>query len=436
MFIQVPVKWQLTTFDDPISMKTLLVVVVILAGIAGGEYWYWKNRAADAPDFKTVTAARGDLVQTVTATGQINPVTNVTVGSQVSGIISRLHADYNSSVTNGQLLAEIDPATYAAQVAQAKADLANAKAALALAKVTQERDGTLLTNKILAQADYDSAKASCEQAEAMVMIKEATLQQDQANLDYTKIYAPISGLVLSRAVDVGQTVAASFSAPTLFVIANDISKMQIDALVSEADIGTIETNQTVNFTVDAYPSRNFHGTVFQIRNFPETNQNVVCYDTMISVDNADGKLRPGMTANVAIVTAEDDNAIKIPNTALRYRPPDAVDPSAASAGAGAPSNAAAGPRPAGTNGPVAGGGGRGRGNGHPPKTIYVLADAPNGKDKIAKPVQIRTGIGDGVYTEVTDGLKEGDEVIIGQSNLSAAAAPTGPSNPFGGGRRF
>lgn len=235
-------------------MKTLLVVVVILAGIAGGGYWYWKNRVADAPDYKTVTVSRGDLVQTVTATGQINPVTNVTVGSQVSGIISKLHADYNSLVTNGQLLAEIDPATYAAQVAQDKADLANAKAALALAKVTQERDGTLLTNKILAQADFDAAKASAQQAEAMVMIKEATLQQGQANLDYTKIYAPINGLVLSRNVDVGQTVAASFSAPTLFIIANDISKMQIDALVSEADIGTIDTNQTVNFTVDAYPA--------------------------------------------------------------------------------------------------------------------------------------------------------------------------------------
>lgn len=186
--------------------------------------------------------------------------------------------------------------------------------------------------------------------------------------------------------------------------------------------------------------------MFQIRNFPETNQNVVCYDTMISVDNSDGKLRPGMTANVAIVTAEQDNAIKIPNTALRYRPPDAADASAAPVGGAGPANAAAGGRPGGgaggpggagggARGGAPGAGGRGRG-GHPPKTIYVLADGPNGKDKIAKPVQIRTGIGDGVNTEVTDGLKEGDEVIIGQSNLStAAAAPAGPSNPFGGGNR-
>ena len=424
-------------------MKTLLVVVVIIAGLAGGGFWYWKNRSADTPDYKTVTVTRADIIQTVTATGQINPVTNVTVGSQVSGIIRKLYADYNVEVTNGQLLAEIDPATYAAQVAQATADMANAKAALALSRVTLARDATLLSNKIVAQADYDSAAAACQQAEAMVMIKQATLDQDSANLAYTKIYAPIDGLVLTRNVDVGQTVAASFSAPTLFIIANDISKMQIDALVSEADIGTIDTNQTVNFTVDAYPGRNFHGTVYQIRNFPQTNQNVVCYDTMISVDNGDKKLRPGMTANVAIVTAQQDSALRIPNTALRFRPPDAVDASAAPAGAGGPPNGGAGARAAGPGGPggpagaSGGGGGRGRG-GRAPKTIYVLADDPGGKGKIAKPVQIHTGVGDGVFTQVIDGLKEGDEVITGQGNLaSAAAGPAGPSNPFGGGgRRF
>jgi HlyD family secretion protein len=426
-------------------MKTLLVVVVIIAGLAGGGYWYWKNRAADAPDYKTATVTRGDLVQTVTATGQVNPMTNVTVGSQVSGIIRKLYADYNSVVTNGQLLAEIDPATYAAQVAQATADMANAKAALALARVTLARDGTLLTNKIVSQADFDAAAASCQQAEAMVMIKQATLDQDSANLAYTKIYTPIDGLVLSRNVDVGQTVAASFSAPTLFVIANDISKMQIDALVSEADIGTIESNQTVNFTVDAYPGRSFHGTVFQIRNFPQTNQNVVCYDTMISVDNSDRKLRPGMTANVAIVTAEQDGSLRIPNAALRYRPSDVPDASAqpvAAAGPGGPGGAgdlAAGQRRGDGSGGRSGGpgGGGGRGRGRAPKTIYLLADDPGGKGKIAKPVQIRTGIGDGVYTEVTDGLKEGDEVITSQNNLTTSAAPAAPASPFGGGgRRF
>ena len=398
-------------------MKTLLVLVVIIAGLAGGGYWYLKHRGVDAPTYRTEAVSRADVIQSVTATGQINPVTNVTVGSQVSGIIRQLYADYNSIVTNGELLAEIDPATYAAQVAQAKADLANAKAALALAKVTLERDTTLLGKQILAQADYDAAKASCDQAEAMVMIKEATLQQDQANLDYTKIYAPINGLVLSRNVDVGQTVASSFSAPTLFIIANDISKMQIDALVSEADIGTIETNQSVKFTVDAYPGQNFMGTVYQIRNFPETNQNVVCYDAMISVNNPDGKLRPGMTANVAIVTAEKDGALRIPNPALRFRPPDAADSRRGTGGRdGKRAQRAGTGRHTGarTGGP--GGGGRGRG-GRPPHTIYVLADDPGGKGKVPSPVQIHTGITDGVYTEVTDGLKEGDQVITGQTSL-------------------
>src|SRR5579871_866960 len=211
-------------------MKTLLVVFVILAAIAGGGAWYLKSRGTDAPEYKTTPAAKGNLVQTVTATGQINPVTNVTVGSQVSGIINHLYVDFNSQVTNGELIAEIDPQSYAAIVAQNRGDLASAEAQLALDKVNLDRAAALLTNKIMAQSDYDQAKATYDQADAMVQIKKASLQQALVNLAYTKIYAPIDGIVLSRNVDVGQTVAASFSAPTLFVIANDISKMQIEAL--------------------------------------------------------------------------------------------------------------------------------------------------------------------------------------------------------------
>ena len=424
-------------------MKTLLVVLVIVAALAGGGFWYWKNRSADTVDYKTAAVTRGSIIQTVTATGQINPITNVTVGSQVSGIVSQLYADYNSPVTNGQLVAQIDPSTYAAQVAQARGDVASAKAALALANVTLERDGILLTNKILAQADYDSAKASCEQAEAMVMIKEASLDQAKANLAYTKIYAPINGLVLSRNVDVGQTVAASFSAPTLFVIANDITKMQIDALVSEADIGSIETNQRVNFTVDAYPSRTFHGIVTQIRNFPQTNQNVVCYDAMISVDNGDKKLRPGMTANIAIVTDQQDNVLRIPNAALRYRPPELAESTTPTLPGGPPQMGRSGALDSGgqrrgdNGGGRPGGGERGRGSGRSSHTVYLLADDPNGKGIAPKPVQIQTGIGDGVFTQVVDGLNESNAVITSQSGgTSAAAGPTAPSNPFGSGRRF
>jgi len=221
--------------------------------------------------------------------------------------------------------------------------------------------------------------------------------------------------------------------------------MQIEALVSEADIGSVDTNQPVNFTVDAYPGRNFRGVVTQIRNLPQTNQNVINYDTLIAVDNADKKLRPGMTANVAIVTAEKDGVVKIPNTALRYRPPEVADPAAqmgagggaglAPGGRGPSADAGAGPRRGDGGGAGRGAGGQRRG-GKPPRTVYVLADDPNGKGKMPKPVQVHTGIGDGVYTEILDGLNEGDEVIIGQSTtVTATAGTAAPSNPFGGGGR-
>ena len=303
-------------------MKKWLVLVVILAAAAGGGFWYWKHQENDRPEYKTQPVTLGNIIQAVTATGQLNPVTNVTVGSQVSGIISRLYVDYNSPVTNGQLVAQLDPANYKALLAQADGDLANSQAALELAKVEEERADALYQSKILAKSDYDSAVATYHQAQAMVQIKEASVQQAKVNLAYTSIYAPINGTVISRNVDVGQTVAASLSAPTLFIIANDLAKMQIDALVSEADIGGIETNQTVNFSVDAFPSRNFRGTVIQVRNAAQTNQNVITYDTVILVDNSDLKLRPGMTANVSIITDQRTNVLKIPNGALRFRPPD------------------------------------------------------------------------------------------------------------------
>jgi HlyD family secretion protein len=425
-------------------MKTWLVLLVVVAGLAGGGVWYWKHQASDAPDYKTATVTRGDLVQAVTATGQINPVTNITVGSQVSGIISKIYVDYNSPVTNHELVAEIDPSTYQAIVAQARGDLASAQAADELAKAEMERANALYTNSILAKSDLDTAVATAHQAEALVSIKQASLDQALANLAYCSIYAPLDGVVLSRNVDVGQTVAASFSAPTLFIIANDLTKMQIDALVSEADIGGIDTNQPVNFTVDAFPMRTFRGQVAQIRNAAQTNQNVVSYDTVITVDNSDLKLRPGMTANVSIITAQKNNALRVPNAAMRFRPPDtAPDTNKPAIASAAPDTnkpamvfTATGGTPSG--GGQGGGGQRGNGGGKPKgsrsmRTIYVLADAPGG-GKTPKPVQVHAGISDGVFTEIVDGLKEGDEVITGQ-NMSAASAQSGASNPFGGGRR-
>ncbi len=413
-------------------MKTWLVVAVIVAGLAGGGFWYWKHQVPEAPDYRTAPVTRGELIQSVTATGQINPVTNVTVGSQVSGIISKLYVDFNSLVTNQQLVAQIDPSTYKALVAQARGDLASARAAEELAKVEEERASALYTNNIMAKSDYDSAVAAANQAEAAIMIKQAALDQANANLDYTSIYSPINGVVISRNVDVGQTVAASFSAPTLFVIANDLSKMQIDALVSEADIGGVETNQPVNFTVDAFPMRTFRGTVIQIRNAAQTNQNVISYDTVIAVNNSDLKLRPGMTANVTIVTAEQTNALNVPNAALRFRPPDFgnTNKPAMVAAAGTPPGAA--PSAGGQHGA---GGGSGKNKGAKPlRTVYVLGDGPNGA-RVPKPIQVRTGISDGMNTEILDGVQEGDEVITGQ-NFSSAMSASGPSSPFGGRRGF
>jgi len=426
-----------------------LVLLLITAGLVGGGIWYWKHPADAEPQYKTAPVTIGDMIQTVTATGQLNPVTNVQVGSQVSGIISKLYADFNTLVTNGQLIAQLDPSTYKAVEAQARGELASARAALELAQAEAERSEALYQSKIVAKSDNDTAAATLHQAEAQVSIKEAALSQAQVNLAYTSIYAPINGVVISRNVDVGQTVAASFSAPILFQIANDLGQMQIDALVSEADVGGIETNQTVNFNVDAYPSRIFHGNVVQIRNAPQTNQNVITYDTVIAVDNSDLKLRPGMTANVSIITAQRNHALRILNGALRFRPPDvaAVDPKtspapasntvppAADASQRGGGGGSGGQRAGNGAGRSGGGGNRSRGERsvHP---VYQLVLGPDGKQK-ATPVQIRTGIGDGIYTEVIDGLKEGDQIIVGQNLPAGASAQPAQGNPFGGrGRGF
>ncbi len=292
-----------------------LVIIGVLA-LAGGGAWYFMHPGEKGPDYKTAEVTRGDLVQVVTATGQLNPVTNVQVGCQISGIVDKIFVDFNSRVTNGQLIARIDPATYQANVAQSRGDLSNAQATLELSQVETKRAQELFKANLISESDYDKAVADLHQSQANLMIKQATLQMHQVDLDHTSVYAPVDGIVISRNVDVGQTVAASLSAPTLFVIANDLSKMQIDAYVSEADVGGIETNETVNFTVDAYPTRTFHGTVVQVRNAAATNQNVVTYDTVIGVDNGDQKLKPGMTANVSVVIAQTNNALKVLNSSV------------------------------------------------------------------------------------------------------------------------
>ena len=474
--------------------KRILIGVVIAAVVSG--FFYFRHGRAEALSFNSAPVTRGELTQAVTATGTLNPVVNVTVGSQVSGRISKLYADFNSAVTKGQVIAELDPATYQATVEQTTADLANAKANLELQQVQFQRSSELITNKLISGSDYDVAAATLHSAEATVKIKQAALNSATVNLGYCKILSPVDGTVISRNVDIGQTVAASLSAPTIFVIANDLSKMQIDANVSEADIGSIEDGQNVTFTVDAFPDRKFTGKVKQIRNSPTTVQNVVTYDVVIEVGNPDLKLRPGMTANASIITAERAGALKIPNAALRFRLPDSaskeikpaatnVVPAAKAGGTNGTEVAAnaappltgneppeelqkrvselrargeeipaavrtklrelyqsgalqrpagQGGGPGGGRGGGGGGGGGSRGSQPAARTVYLLVADKNSGDQVPQAVRIKTGISDGAFTEITDGLKEGDVVItsVKLSTTAAAAAPAGAS-PFGGG---
>ena len=408
-------------------MKWVAVILAVVVAVAGGV-WYFRNGHQDAPAYQTVAVTRGELTKLVTATGALNPVVNVTVGSQVSGRISKLNVDFNSPVTKGQVIAEIDPSTYQAAVGQSTADLANAKANLELQQVEAERSAQLFTNKLISGSDYDTAIATLHEAEAMVQIKEASLSNTMANLGYCKILSPVDGVVISRAIDLGQTVASSFNTPTLFQIANDLTKMQIDSSVAEADVGGVVEGQEVTFTVDAYPERTFYGTVTQVRNSPTTVNNVVTYDCVIGVTNLDYKLKPGMTANVSIVAARRESALTIPNGALRFRPPEnaAVLTNTVAMQTAPATN---GGTFAGTSGGQGHRGGRARGERPVFHTIYVLSGT--GDDSKLQATQIKTGISDGISTEVLSGLDEGAQVVTGVVSTGTQAART--SSPLGGG---
>ena len=402
-------------------MKKLLVLFLIAAAVAGG-WWWFKRGGSDAPQYQTATVTRGEMTQIVTATGTLNPVVNVTVGSQISGNIIKLGADFNSPVAAGQVVAQIDPAIYQAVVHQMEGDLANARAALELAQATAKRKQELVAEHAAAPADLDSALAGLHQAQATVKIKEANLEKAKVDLDHCTILSPIDGIVISRSVDVGQTVAASLNAPVLFIIANDLAKMQIDSNVAEADVGTVEVEQAVDFTVDAFPYRTFHGKVVQVRNAATTVQNVVTYDVVISVSNADLKLKPGMTANVSIIVAHRDDAVKVSNSALRFRPPEALETANATP--------AAPPSPGGGMKRPGGGGRSGGSKGE--RKVYVL---PAGAQK-PEPVTVKLGINDGIATEVLEGLKPGDLVVTGLTTLDSKPAQPSTNPLSGGGRRF
>lgn len=401
-----------------------LIFILIIAALAGGGWYYFQGQQTEEPEYQTALVTRGDLTQGVTATGTLNPVLNVQVGSQISGNIQKLFADFNTEVKAGQVVAQLDAATYEAAVRQSEGDVANAKAALELARLTEKRKAELVAQKAAPQADLDSARAALAQAQANVQMKEANLQRAKVDLSRCTIYSPIDGIVISRDVDVGQTVAATMNAPVLFKIANDLQKMQINAAIAEADIGNVIVGQDVEFTVDAFPGRTFHGTVEQVRNAATTVQNVVTYDTVIAVSNEDLKLKPGMTANVSVIIAQRQNILKLPNAALRFRLPESEAKAATTATPAR--DAGAGSQ---------GGSGRRGGRARPPgaamdRTIYVLA---SGKPA---PVQVKLGISDGISTELLEGLKEGDPVVTGVIMPQASApAPAGGANPLGGGRR-
>ena len=397
-------------------MKRFLPIAVLILALVLVLFVVRRCTSSGASSYQTATVARGPITQLVTATGTLNPVVNVQVGSQVSGNIAKLFADFNSEVKAGQTVAQIDPMLFQAAVTQAEGDLASSQAALELAKLNADRIQKLFAQKNSAQQDLDQAMATLHQAEANVKIKQGALDKAKADLDHCTITSPIDGVVISRSVDVGQTVAASLQAPVIFQIANDLAKMQIDSNVAEADVGAVEVGQNVDFTVDAFPTRTFHGKVVQVRNAPITVQNVVTYDTVIGVENKDLKLKPGMTANVSIIIAHKDNVLQLKNAALRYRPPDAAAVSAP-APQPRPASSPGGQRPTGAH------------ERKTDRTVYVLSFGR------PKPAQIKTGISDGIVTEVTEGLKEGDNVVTAElTSQSAAASPA--TNPFSGARRF
>lgn len=335
------------------SFPWLGLFLVAALAAAGWYGWQrWAPKTAAPPKFRTAAVTRGDITQSVTANGNIQPLKSVTVGSQVSGQIVEVLVDFNSRVTNGQMLARIDPSTFERALQQADAELASAEASLALAKVNRDRARDLLAANLIPKSDSDQAEATYLQAEASVKMRKANVERAQVDLDRTTIYSPITGIVISRKIDQGQTVAASLNTPNLFQLVGDLSRVQIEVAVSEADIGGVSEGQRVTFQVDAFPNRTFDGGIRQVRYEAITNQNVITYTTVVDVANDDLKLRPGMTANVSIITAEQRNVLRLPNAALRFRPPEGATvrgdtnaPAMTGGGTNAPAMASAGGPP-------------------------------------------------------------------------------------------
>ena len=406
------------------------------------------HRGTSSYTFETAIIKKGSIINTITATGTIQADTTVSIGTQVSGVIKKIHVDFNSPVKKGQLLAEIDKTPLQTQVQQAQASLDDSKSEVEFQTAAFERFKALLDKKLVAQADFDQVKYSYKKALANLKTAQAGFDKAIVNLNYASIYSPITGVVLNRAVDQGQTVAASFSTPNLFTITNDMRKMQVQANIDEADIGLLKKGQPVDFTVDAYPTEVFKGDVRQIRMQPIVTSNVVTYTVIVNAPNPDTKLMPGMTANITVLVQKVDSVITVPGKALRFTP-DATwlaeylknNPVVKRQGAGGTSQPGSTERqrPAGEAGQSGSGEFQaGAQQGKKPVVVWVKEG-----EKVHR-VRVTTGAIDGANAEIKSGLKEGDEVILsmslsGKTATTAAAAPT-TTSPFmptrapGGGR--
>ncbi|MGA7616422.1 MAG: efflux RND transporter periplasmic adaptor subunit [Thermoanaerobaculia bacterium] len=408
----------------PLRWAVTILVLGIIFVLGWKAFAGRKNKSEEA--YRSFAADRGTVTMTVTATGTLSAVTTVQVGSQVSGVISRLYADFNSPVKKGQLIAELDPTPFQAQVEQRRADAERSEVEVRNSQITYQRQKRLVDQGLTAQADLDTAKAAYDAARAQLDMSRAALRQAETNLQYTRILSPIDGVVAARQYDVGQTVAASFQAPTLFTIAQDLTKMQVQADVDQSDIGRVRVGQTARFTVDAYPEETFQGKISQIRLNATTNQNVVTYPVIIQVPNPDKRLRPQMTANVTIDVASVPNVLRVPNAALRFRPdPDATGRKSGNGPETGPSTSFE--RSVATSGEGGGIGAMGaavggRRHDRHMQTVYVL-----GPNDALRPVKIRTGISDGRFTAVVDGeLKPGDKVVVGKVTAKAEEGRRGP----------
>lgn len=416
------------------KLKTIIVVIAVVAVFAAA-FAIYQRRSSRPPEAKYRTEAvdKGNVSEVVTATGTISAVTTVQVGSQVSGIIAKLYVDYNSPVKKGQLLAELDPTPFELAVQQRKADLQQSEVQMKNSEIQFRRNERLLAEKLVAEADYDAAKATFEGGQAQVAQSEAALKQAETSLSYTKIYSPINGVVVARQYDLGQTVAASFQAPTLFTIAEDLTKMQVQADVDQSDISRVSVGQTARFTVDAYPEEPFVGKISEIRLNATQNSNVITYPVMVDVPNPDGRLFPKMTADVTVEVAKVADVLRVPNAALRFKPipvgrpgeTDAASRDALEGTAARGLTAAAKALPGGAPGGK-----------KTQQSVFIVA-----ADNSLKEVSVKTGISDGRFTAILEGdLAPGDKVAVGlmTAKVDSQASPMGMGpgrGPGGGGRR-